>query len=216
MNIISNIFSRRKHLKHSYGYKHHRDDYYNQHNRIISNRVLSNLFVKSSKFDAQNNTPKDISPLNLQLGSYYYEVIHELGKPRFEINKGIGRNHTVLFYRKNIGDYKFLSQLHFYSNQLVYVKSDFDYLSYGTECRIAILRSLFNKYSIISDYEFSKDIIIKDAANNIITISDGGKISLQYYTGNEEIVNSILDLNIKNISLSKHTELEYTLIQSVV
>jgi len=216
MNIISNIFSRRNNLKYSYGYKNHRNDYYRQHNRIISNRVLSNLFLKSRKFDIQFNTSADITPLNLKFGTYYYEVIGELGKPRFEINQGIGKNHMVLFYRKNIGDYNFISQLHFYANQLVYVKSDFDYLSHGEDCRIAILHSLFHKYSIQSDYEFSKDIIIKDADNNIISISDGGKISLQYYAGNEEIVNSILDLNIKNISLAKKTELEFSLMQTVV
>lgn len=216
MSIISKFFSIKRSIKHSHGYKHHRNDYYKQHNRIISNRVLSNLFIKARKFDIQFNTSTEITPLKLKFGIYYYEVIRELGKPRFEINQDIGNKHRVLFYRKNISDYNFLSQLHFYANQLVFVKSDFDYLSHGADGRRSILRSLFQKYSIISNYEFSKNIVIKDADNNIVTISDVGKISLQYFAGNEMIVNSILDLNIKNISLAKKTELELALIQSVV
>lgn len=216
MNIISNFFLKRDNFKYGYGYKNNRDDYYKQHNYILSNRLMSNLFVKSINLDIKFNTNADITPLNLKFGTYYYEIIRELGKPRYEINQGIGKNHTVLFYRKNIGDYNFLSQLHFYANQLIYVKSDFDYLRHGKDCRTAILSSLFHKYSIRCDYDFSNDIVIQDSDNNIITISDFGKISLQYFSGDEEMVNNIIDINIKNLSLAKKTEQEFVLMQSVV
>jgi ArsR family metal-binding transcriptional regulator len=98
----------------------------------------------------------------------------------------------------------------------VYVKSDFDYLSIGNNSRTLLLNSLFNKYSVEGDYKMEKDIVLADRENNIMTILDNGKITLQYFTGDNELVDSLLSLNrLRGANLNKQKE-EYALIQSVV
>jgi hypothetical protein len=216
MKIISNIFSKGRQTKYFYGYKQNRANYYKQHNRVVSNRVLGNLFVKATNLEIQSVVIEKISPLNIELGSYYHEVLIAIEDYRFELNKGIGQHHKVIFCRKKIGSYKFLTQLHFYRNQLVYVKSDFDYLTIGNNSRTLLLNSLFNKYSIEGDYKMKKDIVLADRENNIMTILDNGKITLQYFAGDNELVDSLLSLNrLRGANLNKQKE-EYALIQSVV
>jgi len=216
MTIISTLFLKRKPYLKNYSYKHDKANYYRQHNYIVNNRVLGDIFNNAKKMKIQYKVSVPITPLNIKLGTYYYGVLEFLENPKFEIKRGIGEHHEVLFYRKRIGTYKFLSQLHFYRNQLVYVKSDFDYLACGNNTRNLLLNLLFKKYSIDADYKLEKDVVLADNDGNILVIMDNGKISLRYYISDKELVNEIFKLSKSKIYKQSNNQEENILLQKVV
>ncbi len=216
MTLFNGFLIKNSLSKGYYGYRNQRLDYYKQHNRASSNKALSNIFSNLHKLDTQFDVKNQIRPHNIEMGSYYYEVIHELGKPRFEISSKIGKNHKVSFYRKKIGGYNFLTQLHFYKNQLVYAKLDFEYLTYGVSCRNTILNSLFEKYSINQDISIRNDVLLKDFDNNTLKISDSGKITLEYFCGDNNLINNILDMQVNIVTKPNMLYFAQELIHNVI
>jgi hypothetical protein len=149
-------------------------------------------------------------PLGQNLGVAKAVTRRNLGKANYEILNGQGINRQIIFYRQRLGKISLLSQLHFYKDTLIYVKSSFDYLSYGNELRQKVLLTIAEKYNI-DLIEMSKiESVFADIESNRMRISDNGRINIEYFFGDDFLVK---DLDLK-ANLANHRRKESIVYQA--
>ncbi|MGQ9847457.1 MAG: hypothetical protein ACUVQP_08165 [Bacteroidales bacterium] len=117
------------------------------------------------------------------------EVLFKLGKPRYSFEHEDLKHYQILHYKNKINDIKNRSQLHFYYDSFFYGVQLFPYLSSIQKQELIDLLRI--KYAI-PDNE-TLPFKIKDCKNNILFISDDLNFSLEYFTGNEDLLRSLFD-----------------------
>lgn len=131
----------------------------------------------------------------IDFNSTTLNVINSLGKSRYTSDYENIKNYHILYYKNKINDLKNRSQLHFYNHSFFYGIQQFPYLS--SIQKEELLNLLRNKYSIPSQEKLPYKI--KDLQNNILFVSDNLNFSLEYITGNETLLKSILTFYNKAI-----------------
>jgi len=201
MNIVNQfpivgMFSKRYRF-----YSEKRKEYYSRNNEI-RNRV--NLLKRTEIDTAKDSyiSPTIIMPFGAKFGSTKYDIKQSLGKPDYIlVDSGIP-NHQVFFYKKRAENYRYLLQIHFIDDKMIYAMNRFktkDLLE-STEDLFRIANLLVEKYIGKSlSVDDSIDATIVDSENNKIAISGILELRVRYISGDI----SLLDISKNNNNLKK-------------
>jgi hypothetical protein len=178
----------------SLSYSSHKAEYYELNNEVNNILKLYQVLRIPDSFISPFKIQIPFVPNGIDLGCSSKDVVQKIGKAKYISNKNIGKNHSMLFYRNNINNINILSQFHFYSDVLVYVKITFDYLEAVKSARLNIYDSLQSKYDLIIDTDMDNSYI--DINGNYMRIFDNGQVNIQYFFISDEI-NSELRSKLK-------------------
>ena len=178
-------------------YNSHKAEYYELNNTITSLLTLYQTLSISDNFKECARIEIPFLPNGINLGSNSAKVVSKLGKAKYSISKDVGKGHNVLFYRQNISGINILTQIHLYTNIVVYVKVSFDYLEAAEGAKKSIYQSLKSKYNL--EIDESRDNYYIDVNNNYLKVIDNGQIIVQFlYVNNDilkELRNNLSDSN---------------------
>jgi len=160
-------------------YNSHKAEYYELNNEVNSLLKLYQVLRTPDSFNSSFKIQIPFVPNGIDLGSNSKEVVSKLGRAKYIANKNIGKNHSVMFFRHNVNNINILSQFHFYSDSLVYVKITFDYLEAIKEARNSIYNSLQSKYDLTINP--NSDNVFVDVNRNYMRIFDNGQVNIQYF-----------------------------------
>jgi hypothetical protein len=169
----------------SLSYNSHKAEYYELNNEVNSLLKLYQVLRTPDSFNSSFKVQIPFVPNGIDLGSNSKEVVRELGRAKYIINKNIGKNHSVMFFRHNVNSINILSQFHFYNDSMVYLKITFDYLEAVKEARNSIYNSLQSKYDLIINP--NSDNLFSDVNRNYLRIFDNGQVNVQYFCMKEDI-----------------------------
>lgn len=169
--------------------------------------IASNLdFVKNHSY----KTEKQILFNNkLTLDSTHKEIIDQLGKPLYQVQKNPSLKHNVLFYKKKIGTYNIRLEIHVVNKKYLIGFINFN-ISSTTE-KMDVIKLICNKYDINHEIEHLKDFRIYNDKNEYIKIIDSIDITLVYGSNSEQTNKIITKLSdekeLKNVSQSRKNKM---------
>ncbi|MCK4815282.1 hypothetical protein KA005_05895 [bacterium] len=185
-------------------YTYIKEEYYQRFEYPMSLENFVRLFEKRNEA-LQSNV--EIQLKNIPFSVSHKEIIAKLGKPNLiKKAKFMECNHTILFYQKIIADHKVIIQIHLLE----------DIFFYGLVTCInmqtieidIINKTLLTKYLNGRENINCASITIYDKKDNKINLNVGVYITLQYTTGNREILRTLNQL-IKDKQLMEKNEQDY-------
>ncbi|NSW44420.1 MAG: hypothetical protein HPY79_01135 [Bacteroidales bacterium] len=115
------------------------------------------------------------------------EVQEYIGKPRFTSQYDNIYNYNILHYKNSIQLLKNRSQLHFYNHTFFYGIQIFPYLT--TNQKDEIFKLLEIKYALPINVELPLKIV--DLDNNILFVSNNVYLTLEYISGNTQLLQNL-------------------------
>jgi len=123
----------------------------------------------------------------IDFNSSIKQVIECLGKPRYTVQDDNFLNYKILHYKSSINSLKNRSQLHFYNHIFFYGIQIFPYISAKqTEELFSLLKI---KYALPANAELPLKIV--DNQDNILFVSNNIYLTLEYISGNEQLINNL-------------------------
>lgn len=181
-------------VKNNFNYYLSRNEYYDSvatENGFL-NRIASNLFIKSNNVLTTQN--RILFNNKIQINATESEVIDQLGKYNFYLEKSKSQKHAILFYKKLIGALRARFELHFVEGELIIAFTTFDVSS--TSNKLKVLKALTEKYEVTMQDTNLDNFRIEDAYGNYIQIIDSVNITLAYGHNSKE--NNQLINNLAN------------------
>lgn len=129
----------------------------------------------------------------IDFNASFDEIKQKLGDSRYTTHHEKLKNYQILHYKNKINDLKNRSQLHLFEDSFFYGIQLFIYLSSIQKEELIHLLRL--KYSIPANEPLP--FKIKDNHNNTLFVSDNIYFSLEYITGNPQVLRSIFSVNSK-------------------
>ncbi len=174
-----------------------RRDYYIARSDIRSHKDLQNkLNDTGSVADSYYYTADAIKPFDVPFSSGIKESIKILGKPTYVLENERIDTHTVVFYKKRVDSFRYLLQLHYIDNQLVFAMNHiYENTPLTQRHLLEMTRLLLFKYTHKSQDELSNiGITVVDSKENRITVSDTLGFNIRYSTGNAFVRARIMNL----------------------
>lgn len=168
-------------------------DYYKALNFISNSKQLIQKLSSFSDGQKLFEISNQIKPYDLCFGSDMNQAIHLLGKPNYIfLNENI-QNHTVLFYKRKVNQYKNLIQLHYFYNELIFAVSHIYEPFVFESAHIKDLNNLIlTKYNLsINEKELMNSFSVLDSNDNQITVSNSLGYTVCYSTGDSFIISRI-------------------------
>ncbi|MBI2966272.1 MAG: hypothetical protein HYY40_00460 [Bacteroidetes bacterium] len=135
-------------------------------------------------------TSCEIKFRNLHFGTGKKEITREIGKPRFEIERGSqGFKYHILFYKDNIKNIRFLLQLHLINDEFFFGCNTFKNLEYT---KFGLVKSaLFQKYTDIVNTGAGTQHSLADGRGNLIYFEENVLLRICYITGDKNILKTL-------------------------
>ncbi len=148
--------------------------------------LLHRLNTKGSNADSYYYTDEIICPFDIPFGSNYKYACKILGNPNYELELKNSPLLKVVFYKKRVDSYKYLLQLHFLDDELVYAMNHvYESIPLQNHHMLEMTRLLLYKYTHKTNNELSSsEITLVDSKDNRITIFDSLEYNIRYSTGN--------------------------------
>jgi hypothetical protein len=163
--------------KEYYTARAHARSYQELHDRISAKGDDANYYFY---------TDKTIKPFGIKFGSSVKDAKRILGKPNYELEFDKSDLHKVVFYKKRVDSYKYILQLHFLDDELVYAMDHvYENFKLNDYHLLELTKLLLFKYTNKTHNELtSSQITLVDSKDNRITIIDSLEYNICYSTGN--------------------------------
>jgi len=168
--------------------------YYQNKNDISSVLNIMDIIEDVKLLKKNVYKAKDvISPFGIPFGSSQKVVTDVFGKPNFILSSTEIENHQVYFYKRRVTSYKYLLQIHFIDNEMVYVMNKFSTnFVYDEKELNNIGNMLIEKYTdSLNDKFISDDFSIADGDGNKIRIVTSMNLKVRYVWGNERFISKL-------------------------
>jgi len=174
-----------------------RKEYYTARSQARSYQdLLDRLTLKGENANFYFYTEKVIRPFGVSFGSDIKTTKNLLGSPNYILEFPNGELHKVLFYKKRVDSYKYILQLHFLDNELVYAMDHvYETFSFNSMHMLEMTKLLLFKYTNKTHNELStSEITLVDSKDNRITIIDSLEYNICYSTSNVFTLNRLRQL----------------------
>lgn len=158
--------------------------------------LLEILRSKGENINFYFYTDQAIRPFGISFGSSLKTAIRILGKPNYILEFPGSELHKVAFYKKRVDSYKYLLQLHFLDDELVYAMDHvYETFSFDANHMLEMTKLLLFKYTNKTHNELStSEITLVDSKDNRISIIDSFEYNICYSTGNLFTANRLIQL----------------------
>lgn len=170
--MLSNLFSKKQ-------------SFYVSKNEYYETITTENAYLKMIASDLQIANDEDCKTESqilfnnkLELNCKYDEIINSLGAPIYQTNKPSTKNHSVLFYKKRIGEYKIRLEIHVVEKKFLIGFITFNLTNIDE--KKDILDLLLTKYKVKRKEFYSKDFRIYNDRNEFIKVIDSVDVTLVY------------------------------------
>lgn len=159
-----------------------RDEFYDAHSYMLNPRRMLESYDVKVDHVAQN--PIQFKGLNW--GCSVKDAITTLGYPKFIRHKDFyGQEHTILFYREDIGGFGVVTQMHFIGPEFLF--ASYLFIESQPQELNRIFSGIKKKYlGEEAAVDYSVDLHIKDKGNNIISFEHNIYPVVLYLDGRPE------------------------------
>lgn len=174
------------HLKIKYKFnKYYPKDYF--FNRLVLKTFNISKYTNVHKSKKGLSSDTDITFDNdINFGDSPFSIWRKLGNSSFKYERKGDYRHKILLYKLYIGNYKTKIEYHFFNKQLFFITYTFPDLNDYSKLKNMIK----NKY--LDDTNINlEDHKIMDRNNNILYLDTSMEFTLNYFTGNEYIIDHI-------------------------
>ncbi len=196
-----------------------RKEYYIARSHARSFQELyDRIYEKGADANFYFYTDKVIKPFGISFGSSMKNAVRILGKPNYKLEFDKNDLHKVLFYKKRVDSYKYLLQLHFLDDEMVYAMDHvYETFPLNKYHLLEMTKLLLFKYTNKTHNELtSSEITLVDSKDNRITILDSLEYNICYSTGNaftltrlQQLIEKENDYTIKSKLRSKIAMLNF-------
>lgn len=188
-----------------------RKEYYTARSQAISYQdLLDKLNLRGGDANFYFYTEQTIRPFGVAFGSNINTVKRSLGNPNYLLEFPKSELHKVLFYKKRVDSYRYLLQLHFLDDELVYAMNHvYDTFEFNANHILEMTKLLLFKYTNKTHNELaSPEVTLVDSKDNRITILDSFEYNICYSTSNVFTVNRLKQLIEKENNNSIRSKLK--------
>ena len=173
--------------------------------RYTNLKSLMRVFCDSQSSHSFTTTENIKFKGSIEFSTPESQVIKTLGNPIVYFENPELQNHSILFYKCFIGNFKTNLELHFYDEKFFMGVYSFNRIK-GNADKNKIKNILYEKYKVTGEAGKDDDLVIVDKNSNTVMISDHINYSYIYISGNDEIL-AELKSNIDHIiSIVKNKE----------
>ncbi len=171
---------------HSYSSEARKDYYIARSDARNYQDLVDKLSFKGEDVDTYFYTDETIRPFGIAFGSDKKKSLKVLGKATFELTFDKSELYTILYFKRRVDSYKYLLQLHFVDNELVYAMNHvYETVPLHKNHMLEMTRLLLYKYTHKNHDELdSSQITLVDSKDNRIIISDSLEYNIRYSSGN--------------------------------